>query len=244
MIDIQAVSKSFGTVEAVKNLTLTVPDGAITTLLGANGSGKTTTLRMIAGLLKPDTGDITIDGKRVSSNRAAAVSTLGFFPDRFGLYPRLTAREQITYAARLRGIDEAQLHNAVGDAMETLAIGALAERRSKGFSAGQRVKVALAATIVGRPKTMIFDEPTRALDLYAVKLLRIVLKSLKKDGHAILLASHVMADVEELSDTVVVMAGGKIVAQGSCDDIRKQAKQSNLEDAFFALSGFDLEAIK
>ncbi len=244
MIDIQAVSKSFGKTEAVKNVTLTVPDGAITTLLGANGSGKTTTLRMIAGLLKPDTGHISIDDKRVSSNRAAAVSTLGFFPDRFGLYPRLTAREQITYAARLRGVDEKHLHAAVGDAMETLAIGALAERRAKGFSAGQRVKVALAATIVGRPKTMIFDEPTRALDLYAVKLLRIVLKSLKKDGHAILLASHVMADVEELSDTVVVMAGGKIVAQGSCEDIRIEAQQPNLEDAFFALSGFDLEAIK
>lgn len=244
MINIQSVSKSFGAVEAVKDLTLNVPDGKITTLLGANGSGKTTTLRMIAGLLKPDQGSLSIDGRDVSTNRADAVSNLGFFPDRFGLYPRLTAHEQITYAARLRGIEEKHVKSAVADAMETLAIGALAERRAKGFSAGQRVKVALAATIVGRPKTMIFDEPTRALDLYAVKLLRIVLRKLRTDGHAILLASHVMADVEELSDSVVVMAGGKLVAQGSCAEIRSIAGQNNLEDAFFALSGFDLEAIK
>ncbi len=244
MIEIVQVNKSFGKVHAVQNLSLHVPDGAITTLLGANGSGKTTSLRMIAGLIKPDTGQIRIDGYDVVRDRQASSASLGFFPDQFGLYARLSVREHIRYALDLRGYDPRRRAAAIDEAIATLAIGELADRRCAGFSAGQRVKVALACTIAGNPKTLIFDEPTRALDLYAVKLLRMTLKQLRARGHAILLASHVMADVEELSDTVAVMAGGQLITQGSCAELRQQTGKNNLEDAFFALSGFDLEKIK
>ncbi len=243
MITINAVGKSFGTVEAVRSVSLLVPDGQITTLLGANGSGKTTTLRMIAGLLKPDRGQILIDTHDVATARAAAVENLGFFPDRFGLYPRLSAREHVTYAGQLRGLDGAALADAVSDALTTLGIEDLAKRRARGFSAGQRVKVALACTLVGRPRTLIFDEPTRALDLHAVKMLRLVFRKLRDQGHAILLASHVMADVEELSDSVAVMANGQMVTQGTCEDLRREAGTTSLEDAFFRLSGFDVETM-
>jgi sodium transport system ATP-binding protein len=243
MIELNNVHKNFGKVQAVQDLSLTVPDGAITTLLGANGSGKTTCLRLIAGLIKPDSGSITIDGHDVVQARMASSASLGFFPDAFGLYARLSVREHIAYALDLRGFDARLRKAAIDEAIDTLAIGDLADRRCAGFSAGQRVKVALACTIAGNPRTLIFDEPTRALDLYAVKLLRITLKQLRAKGHAILLASHVMADVEELSDTVAVMAGGKLITQGTCTELRTQTGKDNLEDAFFALSGFDLEKI-
>ncbi len=243
MIEINSVGKNFGKVAAVKDVSLLVPDGKITTLLGANGSGKTTTLRMIAGLLTPDRGQILINGHDVATARAAAVENLGFFPDRFGLYSRLSAREHVSYAGQLRGLHGPTLTNAVEDALHTLGIVDLAQRRARGFSAGQRVKVALACTIVGRPRTLIFDEPTRALDLHAVKMLRIVFKKLRDQGHAILLASHVMADVEELSDSVAVMANGLVVTQGTCDDLKQEAGIASLEDAFFKLSGFDVETM-
>jgi sodium transport system ATP-binding protein len=243
MIHLQNVNKYFGKVHAVQNLSLQVPAHAITTLLGANGSGKTTSLRMIAGLIKPDAGTITINGHDVVQDRLAASASLGFFPDQFGLYSRLTVREHIRYALDLRGQDPREREAAVDEALSIMAIGDLADRRCAGFSAGQRVKVALACTIAGNPQTLIFDEPTRALDLYAVKLLRITLKQLRSRGHAILLASHVMADVEELSDTVAVMAHGKLITQGTCSALRQQTGKDNLEDAFFALSGFDMEKI-
>jgi sodium transport system ATP-binding protein len=243
MIEIKSVGKSFGAVAAVKDVSLLVPDGRITTLLGANGSGKTTTLRMISGLLVPDRGQIVIDGHDVATARAAAVKNLGFFPDRFGLYSRLSAREHVRYAGQLRGLAGKQLVDAVEDALTTIGIADLASRRAQGFSAGQRVKVALACTVVGRPRTLIFDEPTRALDLHAVKLLRLVFKRLRDQGHAILLASHVMADVEELSDSVAVMAKGLVVTQGTCAELKQQAGTPSLEDAFFRLSGFDVESM-
>jgi sodium transport system ATP-binding protein len=243
MIALHNIHKYFGKVHAVQNLSLQVPAGAITTLLGANGSGKTTSLRMIAGLIKPDSGQILIDGHDIVSNRMAASAALGFFPDQFGLYARLTVREHIRYALDLRGFDPQLRAAAIEEAVATLAIGDLADRRCAGFSAGQRVKVALACTIAGNPKTLIFDEPTRALDLYAVKLLRLTLKQLRARGHAILLASHVMADVEDLSDNVAVMARGALITQGTCNDLRAQTGMDNLEDAFFALSGFDMEKI-
>jgi sodium transport system ATP-binding protein len=243
MIELTEIGKHFGAVQAVKNVSLLVPDGRITTLLGANGSGKTTSLRMIAGLLTPDRGRIVIDGHDIVTARPQAVENLGFFPDRFGLYSRLNAREHVTYAGRLRGLQGDTLKSAVEDALATLNIADLAKRRARGFSAGQRVKVALACTIVGRPKTLIFDEPTRALDLHAVKMLRLVFKKLRDQGHAILLASHVMADVEELSDSVAVMANGLVVTQGTCDDLKREAGTASLEDAFFRLSGFDVETM-
>jgi sodium transport system ATP-binding protein len=241
MIEIKNLGKSFGVVEAVRDVSLHVPDAQITTLLGANGSGKTTTLRMIAGLLMPDRGTVTIEGHDVATNRALAVHNLGFFPDRFGLYPRMTAAEHINYAGQLRGFSGTKLHAATTDALSVMNIPELANRKAQGFSAGQRVKVALACTIVGRPQTLIFDEPTRALDLHAVKMLRIVLKKLREQGHAILLASHVMADVEELSDSVAIMAGGNVVAQGTCAELVTRAGTDTLENAFFKLSGFDAE---
>jgi sodium transport system ATP-binding protein len=243
MIELNNVNKYFGTVHAVQNLSLQVPAGAITTLLGANGSGKTTCLRMIAGLIKPDSGSIRIDGHDIVRDRMAASASLGFFPDQFGLYARLSVREHIRYALDLRGHHPATRNAAMEEALSTMAIGDLADRRCAGFSAGQRVKVALACTIAGNPRTLIFDEPTRALDLYAVKLLRITLKQLRARGHAILLASHVMADVEELSDSVAVMAHGKLITQATCTGLRLQTGKDNLEDAFFALSGFDMEKI-
>jgi sodium transport system ATP-binding protein len=243
MIELHSVHKYFGKVHAVQGISLTVPDGQITTLLGANGSGKTTCLRMIAGLIKPDQGSLCIDGHDVVTHRMESAASLGFFPDQFGLYSRLSVREHIRYALDLRGYDPRLRTAAIDAAIATIAIGDLADRRCAGFSAGQRVKVALACTIAGNPKTLIFDEPTRALDLYAVKLLRLTLKQLRDRGHAILLASHVMADVEELSDSVAVMAHGKLITQGTCNDLRAQTGKHNLEDAFFALSGFDLEKI-
>ncbi|MEO1576728.1 MAG: ATP-binding cassette domain-containing protein, partial [Pseudomonadota bacterium] len=148
MIETKNLKKSFGKVQAVADASFAVADGAITTLLGANGSGKTTTLRMLCGLLKPDAGSVTVDGVLVGDDPVRARRGLGVFPDPFGLYPRLTAREHIHYFARFHGLSGEALRSATADVGELLDMNDLMDRRTEGFSQGQRMKVALARTLV------------------------------------------------------------------------------------------------
>jgi sodium transport system ATP-binding protein len=242
MIDVRNLAKSFGKIQALKDLSFKANDGKITTLLGANGSGKTTCLRTICGLIKCDSGDVFVNHLSVHENPIKIREDLGFVPDEFGLYPRLTSREHMEYFAGFHGLRGAEKDKAVDETLTLLNMHDLADRRTEGFSLGERSKVALARTLVNRPKNIILDEPTRGLDVVNIRLLREVLKELRSQGRCLLFSSHVMAEVQELSDRVVIIADGQVVADDPPDEIIKNEGAKNLEDAFVSLIGHEEKA--
>ncbi|MSO62217.1 MAG: ATP-binding cassette domain-containing protein [Acidobacteria bacterium] len=239
MIRIEHLHKRFGDVRAVDGVTFTAPDGAVTGLLGPNGAGKTTTLRMLYTLMRPDEGRILVDDVDAVTDPQGARLRLGVLPDQSGLYPRLTAREHIEYFGELQGITGADLRNRVDHLLKMLDMTSIADRRSAGYSHGERTKTALARAIVHNPKNVLLDEPTNGLDVMSTRAVREIIRRLKSEGHTVLFSSHVMQEVSALCDTIVVIARGKIVASGSPDDLRAQTGHQNLEDAFVALSGVD-----
>lgn len=235
MIEADKLEKSFGAVRAVDGLSFTAANGALTTLLGGNGSGKTTTLRMIAGLIEPAGGRVAIDGADVRRQRMAALSRLGMLHDDFGLYPRLTVAEHIRFAAELHGLFGRRLSSSVARAIDELGLGDIRFRFAAGLSHGQRMKVALARTIVHRPRNLVLDEPTRGLDVFSMRVLRELLKKLRGDGVCILMSSHAMAEVTELSDRVIVIDQGRVKADGAPAAVVAQTNANDLEAAFVSL---------
>lgn len=236
MIELTGLAKSFGAVKAVQGASFAAPDGAITTLLGANGSGKTTTLSMVMGLLKPDAGTARVDGIDVREEPRQVQRRIGWFPDAFGLYPRLTAREHVRYFGELHGMAGKPLEEAIQRTLAELEMDDIADRRTEGFSTGQRMKVALARALVHSPANLILDEPTRGLDIMSVRLLRATLRRLRSEGRCILMSSHVMAEVEDLSDKVVVLSAGRVIAEGTAPEIVRRTGAPNLEEAFVQLA--------
>jgi len=242
MIRIDHVAKQFGAVQAVRDVHLEAPDGRITGLLGPNGAGKTTTLRMLAGLVAPDAGRLTVDGLDVAQQRPAALGRMGLLGDARGLSPRLTARENIVYYGRLQGLS----HDAAQARAEVLArsldMAPLLDRRTDGFSQGERMKTALARALVHDPANIVLDEPTNGLDVLATRSLREVLRHLRSPsggGKCIVFSTHIMQEVERLCDSVVVVAHGRTVASGSVDELLAQAGERDFEEAFVRLAFAD-----
>jgi sodium transport system ATP-binding protein len=240
VIRIENLHKRFGEVRAVDGVTFDAPDGKVTGLLGPNGAGKTTTLRMLYTLMRPDEGRILVDEVDAVADPQGARLRLGVLPDQSGLYPRLTAREHIHYFGELQGITGADLRHRTEHLLKMLDMTAIADRRTAGYSHGERTKTALARAIVHNPKNVLLDEPTNGLDVMSTRAVREIIRRLKSEGHTVLFSSHVMQEVSALCDTIVVIARGRIVASGSPDDLRAQTGHPNLEDAFVALSGVDV----
>jgi len=224
MIAIENLHKRYGKSVAIDGVSFEAPDGEITGLLGANGAGKTTTLRIIAGVLTPGAGTIRITG---------GPGTLGALLDHTGLYDRLTTRENIEYFGRLRGLSS--LDERVGEVIGQLGLTAIADRRVGGLSVGERMKTALARALVHRPRNLLLDEPTNGLDIPTVRSLRHLLRRLRDSGHAIILSSHVLDDVQSLCDRLVVLARGAVVAQGTSDQLCRRTRCGSLEDAYLQL---------
>ncbi|MDA0206598.1 MAG: ATP-binding cassette domain-containing protein [Acidobacteria bacterium] len=237
MIEATNLSKRFGETVALDGLSFTSRNGRIVGLLGPNGAGKTTALRILYGLLKADSGAVTIDGSDVESNKLEARRKIGALPDIQGLYPRLTARENIYYFGRLHGIDEKTLKRRTGKLIEQFDMGSIADRSAQGFSHGERMKTSLARALVHDPPNVLLDEPTNGLDVPSVRALRQVISNLRSDGRSVIFSSHVMQEVAALCDDIVIVARGKAVAVGSPDDIRRQAGCEDLEEAFVRLAG-------
>jgi sodium transport system ATP-binding protein len=237
MIELSDLRKTFGSVKAVDGVSFTARDGEITGLLGPNGAGKTTTLRMLYTLMKPETGHISVDGVDITRDPDGARRKLGVLPDARGLYKRLTARENIEYFGRLHGLDEATLKRRTDALIASLGIEDIADRRTEGFSNGQRVKTAIARALVHDPRNVLLDEPTNGLDVMATRALRKFMLQLRAEGRCVLFSSHIMQEVAALCDRIVVIAKGRVVAQGSADELRAQTGESNLEDAFVKVIG-------
>jgi len=230
MIQVSGLVKTFGRTIAVQNLSFMAADRSITGLLGANGTGKTTTLRMIAGVLEPDTGEIRVGGV------AQPGEALGALLDHTGLYGRLTARENLEYFGRLRGMPAPALKARVDWLLATLGLGEIADRQTARFSQGEHLKVALGRALLHQPRHLLLDEPTNGLDVPTLLALRTLLRQLRDEGACILFSSHVLGEVQALCDRVVVMAGGRVVAQGTLEEVQAQAGTSTLESAFVRLT--------
>ena len=234
MITVNDIHKSFGKVHAVRGVSFDAPDGKITGLLGPNGAGKSTTLRVLYTVLKPDQGAASIDGIDVATDGLKARQRIGALPHGAGLYPHLTARENIAYYATLCGIDSGHIDDKVDGIIALLEIDDFADRKTKGFSHGQRTKVALARALVHDPQNVILDEPSNGLDVMATRSLRELILKLKGDGRCVLFSSHVMQEVAALCDDIVIIANGKVAIDDSADGIRNRTGCDDLEDAFVA----------
>ena len=232
MIKVDDVHKSFGKVHAVRGVSFEAPDGKITGLLGPNGAGKSTTMRILYTVLRPDEGVATIDGVDVVADSLGARQRIGALPHSAGLYPQLTARENIAYFARLCRMDRAEIDDRVDEIVRLLEIEDFAERRTKGFSHGQRTKVALARALVHDPRNVILDEPTSGLDVMATRSLRELILKLKDEGRCVLFSSHIMQEVAALCDDICIIAHGKVAIDDSIAGIRERTGCEDIEDAF------------
>ncbi|MEO8278091.1 MAG: ATP-binding cassette domain-containing protein [Ideonella sp.] len=226
-------------IHAVVDVELTAVDGQITGLLGPNGAGKTTTLRMLAGLIAPDSGTIELDDIDMVARPAIGLARMGILSDAHGLYPRLTARENIVYFARLHGLSRDAADARAAALANLLDMKSLLDRRTAGFSQGERMKTALARALVHDPSHIVLDEPTNGLDVLATRALRDILRHLRTDAggrKCIIISTHIMQEVEKLCDTVVVVAEGRSVACGTVEDLLARTSRTDFEDAFVDLA--------
>jgi sodium transport system ATP-binding protein len=241
MIDVRGLRKTFdkSRVVAVDEVSFQAKDGQITGLLGPNGAGKTTTLRMLYTLLPPDAGTMSIDGVDPSTDALGVKRAIGVVPDSRGLYDRLTARENIAYYGRLQGLKAATIDQRVTEFCDVLDMHAFIDRKTEGFSQGQRVKVAIARALIHDPKTVLLDEPTNGLDVMTTRALRQFLLGLKAQGRCVVLSTHIMQEVAALCDHIVIIAKGRVAAEGSAAELLLKSGQEGLEDAFVKLIGSD-----
>ena len=223
MIEAKNLHKAFGPVVAVDDVSFQAPDGCVTGLLGPNGAGKTTTLRILYSLLRPDRGVALIDGHNAATEREQVLKRMGVLSDNKGLYPRLTARENVRYFGQLHELPPAELERRINNLINLLEMQEFADRRVEGFSQGQRSKVA--------------DEPTNGLDVMSTRAMRTFIRRLREEGKCVLFSSHIMQEVSALCDQIIVVAHGNVSAQGTAEELLRVTGQTNLEDAFVAAIG-------
>jgi sodium transport system ATP-binding protein len=239
MIEARSLQKHFGEVEAVRDVSFTAHDARVTGLLGPNGAGKTTTLRMLCTILEPGSGLALIDGIDSAKHAREARARLGVLPESRGLYPRLSARENVRYFGRLHGLSGKHLETSIEDLADLLEMRDILDRRTEGFSSGERVKVALARALVHDPANVILDEPTSGLDVQATRSVRRLIRRLRDSGRCVLFSSHIMQEVSALCDEIVLMSDGKVVAEGTPAKLLESTGKTSLEDAFVAAIGSD-----
>lgn len=235
MITATGLHKRFGDVVAVEDVSFSAPDGLITGLLGPNGAGKTTSMRMLTGLVKPTRGAAEVDG--ISASSLEVRRRLGVLPDRSGLYPRLTARENIQYFGRLHGLSGAALDQRAQELIDLLDMRPVADRRTEGFSQGERMKVAIARALVHDPRNVMLDEPTNGLDVMSTRAMRSLIQRLRDEGRCVLFSSHIMQEVGALCDRIVVIARGRVVADGTQEELLARTGRDTVEEAFVSLLG-------
>jgi sodium transport system ATP-binding protein len=236
MIEVRGLQKRFGTVQAVRDVSFDAPDGAITALLGPNGAGKSTTFRMLSTVIEADAGEARVDGIEVREDPLAVRGRLAVLPHDAGIYARLTARENVRYFGELHGLDRGLIDQRLGALIDRLDMAEFCDRRCAGFSQGQKVKVALARALIHDPRNIILDEPTNGLDVMATRGLREIIRGLKDEGRCVLFSSHIMQEVTNLCDTLVVIDEGTVKFRGTLAEFQAQTGEEDLEEAFIALT--------
>jgi sodium transport system ATP-binding protein len=242
MIEVVDLQKSFGSTTALAGLSFQARDGEVTGLLGPNGAGKTTALRILYGIMRADGGAVRVDGIDALADTIGARARLGALPDNSGLYPKLTARENIRYFGRLQGVAPAAIEARIDELAPVLDMQEIINRRCEGFSHGERAKTSLVRVLVHNPSNVLLDEPTNGLDVMSVRALRQLILHLRGEGRCVVFSSHVMQEVAALCDRIVIVSHGRAVAAGTPDDLREKTGHASLEDAFVALTGAERRA--
>ena len=237
MIDIEGLRKTFRSVTALDGIGFKARDGEITGLIGPNGAGKTTALRILYTVMNPDSGCARVDGYDTVTDRYEVQRRIGVLPDTRGLYPRLTAHEHVQYYARLHGLEGPVLDRRMDDLVEALNLSEFIDRRAQGFSKGQARKVGLARALVHEPQNLILDEPTNGLDVASTRAVHGLLADWRAKGRCVLFCSHIMNEVAEVSDRIVVLSLGRIVAEGTVDELLRQTGETTIENMFLAVTG-------
>jgi len=236
VIEVDQVSKRFGNVAAVRNVTFSVSSGEVYGLLGENGAGKTTTMRMMATILQPTEGDIRIGGYSVRTQPVEVRRRIGIlFGGDVGLYNRLTARENIAYFGRLYGLTGPRLDQRIDQLSRMLQMEAFIDRRVGGFSRGMKQKVAIARTLVHDPDVILLDEPTTGLDVTAANMFRRMVAMLREEGKTILFSSHNMGEIEKLCSRIAIIHKGSIRYAGTVAALRERCGMNDLDDIFMAM---------
>ncbi len=236
MIEVRNLRKSFKDLVAVENVSFSAKDGEITGLIGPNGAGKTTTMRILYTIMRPDSGQALVDGFDAVADPQQVQRRIGVLPDNRGLYPRLTAREHVRYYGRLHGMKGEALESSIEEMIDTLVMRDVADRRTKGFSKGQTLKVALARALVHKPHNVMLDEPTNGLDVDSSRAVRDMVRRIRDEGRCVLFSSHIMSEVQALCDRIIVMGHGRVVAEGTPDDLADLTGQADLEEIFVAIA--------
>jgi sodium transport system ATP-binding protein len=236
MIKVTSLTKSYGMVSAVSDVSFEAASGKVTALLGPNGAGKSTILRILSTIITPDTGSATIEGFDVTTDTTDVRRKIGVLPHNTGIYDRLTAVENIRYFGNLQQVKRTELNNRIDELIHLLDMNEFCNRRVSGFSQGQKMKVALARALIHDPQYILLDEPTNGLDVMATRALRKVIHDIKDAGKCILFSSHVMQEVENLCDRLVILGHGQHKFTGTIKELEEKSGTANLEDAFIMIS--------
>src|SRR5215510_12947282 len=237
MVEARGLSKRFhdkkrGEIRAVDNVSFTCKPGQIYGLLGANGAGKTTTLRMLATILEPTDGTAVVCGYEVIEQPEKVRASVGFLSTATALYPRLTAQELVEYFGRLNGLDETTLKKRIDDIFDRLDMNGFRDRRCDKLSTGMKQKTSIARTLVHDPPIMIFDEPTLGLDVMTARTITAFIRECRDRGKTVIFSTHVMSEVEKLCDIVGIIQNGKLLAEGTIEQLRQRHGLSSMEDIF------------
>jgi ABC-2 type transport system ATP-binding protein len=239
MIRLEGLTKRYGAFTAVDAIDLEVPKGSLFGLLGPNGAGKTSTLRMIAGVLQPDEGRVLVEGFDVVRDPYQAKRRLGYIPDRPFVYEKLTGAELLRFVAGLYGQDGAAIEERIEELLQLWDLERWADELVESYSHGMRQKLIISAALVHRPTVLVIDEPMVGLDPKSARLLKDLLRAFAQTGGTALISTHTLAFAEVLCERMAVIDTGRIVALGSVEDLRAQAKaeSSGLEEIFLRLTG-------
>ena len=237
LIEAANLKKSFGHLHAVDGVSLQIEAGEIYGLVGADGAGKTTTLRLLVGALKADAGEINICGYDINKQTEKARSQFGYLSQRFSLYEDLTVLENIRFFAEARGLKSNEWLPRCNEILKFVGLEKFKDRRAAQLSGGMKQKLGLASALVTRPRVLLLDEPTNGLDVMSTRAMRQFIVQLREEGKCVLFTSHIMQEVAALCDQIVIISRGEVSATGSPNDLRKQTGQENLEDAFVAVIG-------
>ena len=242
MIITEGLTKRYGSFEALAGLNLEIKEGGFYGFLGPNGAGKTTTVKIMAGLLKPTSGRAVLGGFDVMKEPLKAKRIIGYIPDRPYIYEKLTAREFLTFSARLFDVDKSAAGRRIDEYLDLFALHDWRDELIESFSHGMRQKTIMAAALLHNPKIIIVDEPMVGLDPKGAKLVKRILKELCRKGATVFMSTHSLSVAEELCDKIGIIQKGKVIAEGSMEELRKLAEkdshktENRLEDIFLSLT--------
>ncbi len=245
-VNASSLTKNFGPVKAISNLSIKIEEGQVYGLLGPNGSGKSTLMKIIVGLIRPDGGEISIFGLRPYERPLDVRRIIGYVPENPRLYDFLTAREYLEFVSDLYGLDKEGKRDRIGHFLDAFDLSGREDEMLSGYSQGMRQKVAIIGSLLHRPRLLIMDEPLNGLDPRSAKIVKDLLNRLSREGVTTIFSTHVLEIAQAICNRIAILYRGSLVSEGTMDELKARAgmKGSSLEDIFFMLTGgFDVRSV-